>query len=506
MELPSIKSYLAKKDYVRRTRSATAGYQPINFKYTTSESGDRVYEDHNLNILQANLITIYELVDDVRTQAQLDLLTIQNNLNTQSTKNPTVENIGWMVSKCIEASALIFPAGTITAVVAGLTARLLSGATQALTKDKQSDSYNAIQSSVNNTRDSMLETFDQLKKLITSWNENMEAQWHVEYDCPGIEYSGFKGKVTLSELATYNFYFPKKGMKNEYDQARNELSSKIATLTTKVLLPVKYKIYEVHSVNSEDSTRYCPRWFWAVSWYETSSTSKWNTWRGRKEFPAIPNDLQDSVGGPWEDIGAFRDIKGGYQYWQGFDNAGEVCEDDRFSPDHQYYWTRMSNHRWMYWGGRNCSRWDAKEQGSSDNSKVDQNGNIIQGTPFLDFFDDVCKDTIRGYGYYWGNPVTKSLLVWYKLNDGTINNRDVRHMTTVDYCNDWFYQKNIFKWNWAYRGIQLRFYALVDKDGNYVSDTLTDWLFKDDGYGNTTNPHGIASRIDVYHNWGLEFY
>jgi len=79
-------------------------------------------------------------------------------------------------------------------------------------------------------------------------------------------------------------------------------------------------------------------------------------------------------------------------------------------------------------------------------------------------------------------------------------------MTTTNFCNDWRYEKNIFKWNWAYRGIRIRIYTLVDASGNYASDTLSEWLFKDDGAGEILNKDGIASRVDIYHNWGLKMY
>lgn len=37
----------------------------------------------------------------------------------------------------------------------------------------------------------------------------------------------------------------------------------------------------------------------------------------------------------------------------------------------------------------------------------------------------------------------------------------------------------------------------------HAPDDLCNWLFKDDGYGRTTNASGLASRHDVFCNWGL---
>ncbi|MFM8524844.1 MAG: Nif11-like leader peptide family natural product precursor [Cyanobacteriota bacterium] len=462
-------------------------YTPTSWEYSTDSYGNRIWKDARLNILQENLRTTYNLVDAVRVQAQIDLAEVQNNLNTLSTKNPTVETIGWLASKAVESAALIFPAGTVTAVAAGLVARLLSGAIQKFTKDNRSDGYNEIQRAINDTKYAMLALFDNLQVVLTRANKEMQERWHEEFSPLGADSSSVLRPVTLSEIATYPDYFPKRGDDTQFDQVRNIVASQVKVLVTRHLLPVRFRIYEL--TGGPDATRF----FWDVQWYGTSSTSKWEEWRRRKEFPAIPGDLRDSVEGPYEDIGGHSDIKGGNQYYQSFTNG---MADERYVS---YYWTRMPGHRWMYWGGNHCSSWDASRQGDSCDNRI-ENGNVIQGTPFLDFFDSLVVD-YRDGGFY--ASAHKSSLVWYKLSDGSINNRAVSRMTTVDYCDDWRYQKNIFKWNWAYRGIRIRIYALVDVDGHYASDTLSDWLFRDDGAGRILNPNGVASRVDVYHNWGL---
>lgn len=466
-------------------------YTPTSWEYTLNSSGDRVWQDLRLNILQQNLKTAYDLVAEVRLQAQIDLYEVQNNLNTESIKDPTVETIGWIASKAVEAAALIFPAGTGTAVAAGLVARLLSGAIQKFTRDSTSVGYNKIQSAVNDIKVAMVALFDNLLENLTQANAGMKERWlDVFYPLSADESSLLK-PVTLSEIATYPDYFPKRGINTEFDLARNYVANEVKVLVTRNLLPVRYRIYELTS--GPDTTAF----FWNVQWYETSSTSKWDEWRGRGEFPAIPGDLRDSVGGPYEDIGGYSNIKGGRQYYQSYTNG---MADERYQD---YYWTRMPGHRWMYWGGSHCSQWDAVQQGDSCDNRIDDNNNVIQGTPFLDFFDSLVSDNLHG-GFY--SSARRSSLAWYRLSDGSINNRDVSRMTTVDFCCDWRYEKNLFKWNWAYRGIRIRIYTLVDVDGNYASDTLSDWLFRDDGAGRILNPKGVASRVEVFHNWGLATY
>jgi hypothetical protein len=39
--------------------------------------------------------------------------------------------------------------------------------------------------------------------------------------------------------------------------------------------------------------------------------------------------------------------------------------------------------------------------------------------------------------------------------------------------------------------------------GSHAPDDMCNWLFKDDQFGGTTNPIGIATRKDVFYNWGL---
>lgn len=65
--------------------------------------------------------------------------------------------------------------------------------------------------------------------------------------------------------------------------------------------------------------------------------------------------------------------------------------------------------------------------------------------------------------------------------------------------------------------IAYRSFYLIDSRYNYeqesaygtptwyvVDDNFCNWLFKDDGFGNIVNPTGIATRDDVFRNWGLE--
>lgn len=484
-----------------KNNNLALGYQPTDWGYEPDGHGGRIYHDPRLNVLRDNLKTMYDLIDDLRIQSHDDLHTIQDNLNAKTVNDPTVSIIGWLASKCVEVIALAFPAGKPAAIIAGLTCRLISGAIQHLTSNSQSDSYNAIQSAVNNLRDAMDELFTQLEKQITDWQKDPQKYWNTPYAYPAELGGTADHTITLAQLAECADFFPRKGYDDDYDVVRELLFRQTRLVMTRQLLPVSYSIH--WSAGQHDHGGYVTnkRWFWQVAWYETKSSNKWDEWRRRREFPNIPSDLKDSIGGWWEDIDYSEDYKGGKQYYQPFDRQGD---HDYGAPGHiWYWWTRASGRRWMYWGGRHVPTWNAHDQGPGNDSKVDNNGNIIQGTPFLDLIEDM----LHTNNYDWAFPHACTL-VWYKLKDQRtgqefINSRKVEHMTCVDYCNDWYYEVNTFRWNWAYRGIGLRFAFLVDKQGNPASDSLCNWLFRDDGHGKVINPHGIADRLDVFFNWSM---
>jgi hypothetical protein len=478
------------------------GYNPLSWEYTLLENGEKIYSEHRLNIVQQNLKTIYDLIDDIRINANNDLLVVQNNLNTKSVHNPTAENTGWLASKLIEGLGVIFPSGTALAIMATIIAKLTSAGITAVSKDASKDLYNPIQQAVNDTRDCMNAILNELELKITKWNKNMKEEWNTEYECSGVLIPELKGKITLSELGNFDMYFPKKGESDDYVNTRIQLSKHAISLLTQHLLPVKWKIRKFGAHPDGDSQGgYNAYWFWSVSWYETSSTDKWNEWKRYNKFPEIPSNLKDNVSGPFEDIGFHQNINGYNQYYQPFAMGGN---QNTSGPYTAYWWTRMSNKRWMYWGGRYCTNMDAKTQGDNCQSET-RDGNIVKGTPFTDFIEDILYS--NKYTTMYND---KSTLVWYKLKDSNgneyINSRKIEHLTCTNYCNDWYYQKNLFKWNWAFKGIQLRFYSLVDINGNTAPDVLINWLFKDDGHGKTLNPNGIASRVDVYHKWNLSFY
>lgn len=57
--------------------------------------------------------------------------------------------------------------------------------------------------------------------------------------------------------------------------------------------------------------------------------------------------------------------------------------------------------------------------------------------------------------------------------------------------------------NRAYSGYEIKHAVLMDSAGGYAPSSLGSWLFIDDGTGKVINKNGIATRADVYKNWGL---
>ena len=483
--------------YPERVGPIDVGYIPSNWnRQKDPHTGLYVYEDNRLNILQTNLVTMNQLLADLRVDAKLSLVEIKDNLQAATIKDPTVERVGWIMSKIVECVALAFPAGKPAAVVAGLICRMASGGIQFLTKDNsQNPDY---QQAVNDLRNSVDQFFSDLEDMISSWIEDPQSYWVKAYVDPHNNYT------RLCDLAEHDQTLPQKNASADYNHWFNELSTLVKKEMTKNLLPVHYRIGRLGLAIDEDSTEYSAYWFWNVAWYEVRNSNTWDAWRSSPNWPYIPDNLQGDITGPHEDIGNWEDIKGGHQYYQSINRDGKVVLNAALWDSGQYWWTRKSGSRWMYWGGRHCTMWDAKEQGSGCDSKVDSQNNIIQGTPFLDWIDDI----IHNRGYDICSKHGDSVLVYYEVKDphtGQIlrNTRRADLMTSTDGCKDYFYQINWFKWNWCYTGIQVRFLYLHDDQGNRINDATARWLFKDDGHGNTINSKGIADRLDVYFNWGL---
>ena len=45
--------------------------------------------------------------------------------------------------------------------------------------------------------------------------------------------------------------------------------------------------------------------------------------------------------------------------------------------------------------------------------------------------------------------------------------------------------------------------VLTDSDGNKAPKILSDWLFQNDCYNQSTNKYAVATREEVYTKWGL---
>jgi hypothetical protein len=58
--------------------------------------------------------------------------------------------------------------------------------------------------------------------------------------------------------------------------------------------------------------------------------------------------------------------------------------------------------------------------------------------------------------------------------------------------------------NRHYNGAIIHNMILVDSNSDYSPESLTGWLFKDDSFGNIINKRGIATRKQVYREWGLK--
>ncbi len=464
-------------------------YTPKNWNFAKTESGDKVYEDHVLNIVQENLKTAYQLVDDVVADAKINILFVQNNVNTKTVRDSTAQAAGFWFSKLIEGLGVVFTAGTPAAIIATITCKIISGIATKVTTPENRDSYNAVQSKANDLKDMVEEMGVQIQLELAKCIEDLEHSWTNEYKTPGAKYPEFRGISKIADLAgsqeePNKDYLPKKPS-TEYTLIRRDLNKFSTYEAAASLIPVKWRIRDHRAFPSDGISNFLRGW--QVAYYKVYRRGNWDDWHGRAEFPAIPGDLSDDVQGPFQDIE--RSQKG--SEWQRFLGYSGYCKD--------YHWSNNGDNRWMYWSG---------ERQQNVNDKLD----IIEGTSFLDLIQDILDGKYFGYGQWSeedGFPNRPSYFLWYKTkkpgeNIEIINDKREYTLLDMNCAIDWAYDSyDIFHWGRAYRGIALHHYYLVDENGGHASAEFCHWLFKDNGHGKVTNENGVAGMIDVYHNWGI---
>lgn len=463
-------------------------YTPKTWHYSVV-SGNKVYDDEVLNIVCDNLKTVYQLVDDVVEDAKINILYVQNTVNTKTIKDSTAQTAGFWLSKIIEGLGVVFTAGTPAAIIATIVCKVVSGIITKVTTPENHDSYNAVQAKANDLKAMVEEMGVQIQLEITKCLEDLQGMWIYEYKCPGSRLPELRGITRIADLAgtqesPNDKYFPKKPS-TDYVLARQKLNRFTTYEAAKSLLPVKWRIRDHRAFPSDGISNFLKGW--QVEFYKVYSRNKWNDWSGRAEFPSIPGNLRDDVEGPHQYIE--RSQKG--EEWQRFLGYNGHCVD--------YHWSGNSGNRWMDWSG-------------DKSAKISDRLDILEGMSFLDLIQDILDGRYFGYGQWSeedGFPNKPSYLLWYRTKKPNetveiINDKREYTLLNKNCAIDWEYDSNSwFTWGRAYRGIRLHHYYLVDENGGHASKELCDWLFADNGHGKVLNENGIAGKIDVYHNWGI---
>ena len=90
----------SKPSFPSRLAPIRFGYTPTSWKKEKdSHTGLWIYEDPRLNTVQDNLVTLNQLLADLRVNAKIDILEIQRNLEASTIKDPTVQRVGWVMAK-----------------------------------------------------------------------------------------------------------------------------------------------------------------------------------------------------------------------------------------------------------------------------------------------------------------------------------------------------------------------------------------------------------------------
>jgi len=468
-------------------------YTPSSWKYTLNEKNEKVYDDHILNIVQENLLTISKFIDDFRQDARYDITIVQDNLNAKTVHDPTVSIIGFFASKIIEGLGVIFTAGTAIAIITTITCKILSGVISKLTADQSTDSYNKILQASNDLRDALEQICYGIQLQIGTWLDDMESNWLIEIECDGKKYPQFKGKVKLADFAETQEYFPKPSSK-DYILIRQKMSENSKYESTALLLPVRWKIRKHRGFPQDTVSNYLCGW--QVHFYKVRNKSTWDKWHSNNNFPDIPNDLKNDIEGPFDYI-EIDDSEKAQRFMGWSENYHDYycSEGSKLEGSKKYGGTK-----WMGFSGKN-------------DYEISKSENLIKGTSFLDLIDDILTGYYTSYGN-WSQknsiPNEPSYYLWYKTKKPNepeiINDKRLYTLMGNDACQDWAYDSyDIFHWGRAYRGIKLNHWTLVDQNGNYAPSVLCNWLFKDNGHGKIVNKDGVANIEDVYHHWNLSF-
>ena len=468
-------------------------YTPTTWHYVVDEKGDRVYDDHILNVLQQNLLTLSTLIDDIRTDANTNILFVQNWANCKTVKDATAQTIALFASKIIEGLGVIFTAGTPAAIIATIACKLVSALITHFANPQSKDTYNQLQSVASDLKLSIDKHCFLIQEKIALWLGDLKIEWNIELECPGAKHPEFMGPVKLSDLATDNF-LPKRGS-TDYVFCREKMNDFSTYEAAAALIPVRWKIRKHRAFPSDGvSNLLCG---WQVGFYKVYNRSTWDKWRNSSDFPNIPSNLSGDIEGPNEYMEGDRPHNQRFMSW--YEASYDYPWSDGSKFDDSKSW---SGSRWMGFSGKK-------------DKVIDENdhSNLIQGTSFLDLIDDILSGFYNSYGQWFDKnslPNEPSYYLWYKTKRKNepeiINDRRVWTLMGNEACQDWVYDSNsIFTWGRAYRGITLNHYTLVDENSNYAPKEFCSWLFKDNGHGKVTNENGVAEITDVYHNWGLSF-
>ncbi len=465
-------------------------YNPTSWEFKIDEKGDRIYEDHILNIVQENLKTLSNLIDEIRFDANINILFVENWTNCKTVKDPTVKIIAFFVSKIIEGLGVVFTAGTAAAIIATIVCKIASGLVTHFSNPQSKDTYNQLQSVASDLKLSIDKHVFFIQEKIAFWLDDLRCEWDKEIESPGAKYPEFKGIVKLSDMAIDNF-LPKKGS-TEYVFCREKMNEISTYEIASVLIPVRWKI-RVHRGFPADTVSNLLSG-WQVSFYKVYNRNTWDKWISSSEFPEIPSNLSGDIEGPKEYIEGDTNS-------QRFMSWYETCRDYQWSDGKKYEDSKKYNGtRWMGFSGKN-------------EHSINKDLDLKKGTSFLDLIDDILNGVYTAHGQWSSKnsiPDEPSYYLWYKTKrkgeTEIINDKRVYTLMGNDSCRDWVYSSNsIFTWGRAYRGITLHHYTLVDENGGYAPEEMCNWLFKDNGHGDIKNENGVVGMNDFYHNWNLSF-
>ncbi len=248
------------KDALCRVRPIRAIRVYPDFSYIVNAQGEKIYNDSNVQMVYVNLGRMGDLVAESHIKSALEYTNICQNINTppqQVEESLVLKEIIGMFSTCFEIGVLVFAP---EAKALHMAARIISGVSEMIFKEKKENLPENIQGEINNVWDGLNTTFDLVKFRLDSYRDSLPKYWFTQFR------SVYSGEVVSFGDLYKNGYLPAKNQ-TDFDSTKYYVSKVAKYEMTKELLHLRWNIRS-YAIIGDQRTNY-NKW-------QTVYRTRWN--------------------------------------------------------------------------------------------------------------------------------------------------------------------------------------------------------------------------------------